>query len=58
MLFWGQGGQGGKLFDCLFYFSSFYGKFLFSFFLEPGGDFDFVMECSIIIMFVLGIVMV
>lgn len=45
MLFWGQGGKGGKLFDCLFYFSSFYGKFLFSF---SRGDFDFLMECSII----------
>lgn len=47
MLFWGQGGEGGKLFDCSFYFSSFYGKFLFSF---SGGDFDFLMEgqCSII----------
>lgn len=49
MLFGGKGerGRGGKLFDCSFYFSSFYGKFLFSF-LEPGGDFDFLMECSII----------
>lgn len=48
MLFGGQGGEGergGKVFDCLFYFSSFYGKFLFSF---SGGDFDFLMECSII----------
>lgn len=34
MLFGGQGGEekGGKVFDCLFYFSSFYGKFLVSFF--------------------------
>lgn len=44
MLFGGQGGGGGKVFDCSFYFSSFYGKFLFF----HGGDFDFLMECSII----------
>lgn len=46
MLFGGQGGEekGRKLFDCSFYFSSFYGKFLFPF---SEGDFDFLMECSI-----------